>query len=110
MIERMGLIDDPRLTPDEQRLRDGISDISERCRNAGWEHEAEFEVWRLAVEGGRWGRHSADELHPELGALVTRARRLDRWIAWRPEPNSEHDGVDLHEWERRYAHWRSGRR
>jgi hypothetical protein len=106
----MSLVDDPRLTVDEQRLRDGISDISETCWYAGWLEESEFEVWRLSIEGGTWGRGSADELQAELRGLLALARQLNRWVVWAPSQNSDHEAVDLREWERRYVKWRSSRR
>jgi hypothetical protein len=102
----MALIKDPSLTPDEHTLRDRISDISEKCWSASWELGTEFEVWRLATEGGTWGRGSATELHADLVGLLDLARRLDRWIVWRSDDDTDHQAVDLREWERRYAVWR----
>jgi hypothetical protein len=74
----MTLINDPALTPEEHHLRDLMSEISERCWYAGWMGNTEFQVWRLATEGGSWGVSTALELVGELEAVRTLAEELDR--------------------------------
>jgi hypothetical protein len=45
---------------------------------------AEFDVWRLICEGGRYG--VLDAADPELAPLLAEAKelaeRIDRWIIW----------------------------
>ena len=107
----MSLINDPALTPEEHHLRDPMSEISERCWFAGWEDETEFEVWRLAAEGGSWGRSSAIELARELDVIRAFAEEIDRWIVWRtPEtPSSDHEALVLVDWRERYAAWNASK-
>jgi hypothetical protein len=101
------VIHDPNLTPEEHRLRDLLSDISEVCLFAGWYVDTEFEVWRLATEGGSWGRGDATLLREELAQAMALSRRLRRWIVWSPSEGSDHRAIDLDEWERRYQQWRA---
>ena len=107
----MTLVSDPGLTPEEHRLRDLISEISERCWYAGWETTTEFDVWRLATEGGRWGRSSSTELADELDVIRSFAEEIDRWIVSRtPEiHDSDHEAIVLADWLTRYAAWRASR-
>jgi hypothetical protein len=101
------LIDDPNLTPEEHHLRDLMSDISEACYSAGWLSETEFDVWRLATEGGTWGRGDATELQEELAQIMALSRQLGRWIVWFDTKGSDHQAIDLDEWKRRYHEWRT---
>lgn len=75
----MAMIVDPCLTPDQHRLRDLISDISETCWYAGWLSETEFDVWRLATEGGSWGRCSAAEIEGQVAEVMRLAKELGVW-------------------------------
>ena len=77
------LVNDPSLTPEEQRLRDLMSEISEASYYACWMRDTEFEVWRLATEGGVWGRSTAAELQQALEMISALAQNLGKWIVWR---------------------------
>jgi hypothetical protein len=103
----MALIFDPRLTPDAHRLRDLISDISERCYYAGWMTDTEFHVWRLSTTGGTWGVSSAEELRDQLAELMRLATQLDRWIVRTESEKSNNEAVSLAEWKWRYDDWKS---
>lgn len=105
------MINDPALTPEEHRLRDLMSEISERCWYAGWEGGTEYEVWRLATEGGRWGDSTALELARELEAIRTLAEELNRWIVWREpmQEGSDHEAMNLAAWRQRYEAWKTSR-
>lgn len=67
-----------------------ISDISEECYCSQWMTGAEFDVWRLATEGGEWGQGSADNL-PQLAALRRFALHTGWWFIGydRPVPMAE---------------------
>jgi hypothetical protein len=101
------LVNDPSLTPQEQRLRDLMSEISEASHSAGWMLDTEFEVWRLATEGGVWGRSTAAELQQLLEEASGLAQKLGKWIVWRDGPDSDTRAIDLAEWRRLYADWRA---
>lgn len=107
----MSLINDPGLTPEEHHLRDLMSEISERCWFAGWEAAMEFDVWRLATEGGTWGRSSSTEVACELDVIRTYAEEIDRWIVLRrPEVRgSGHEALVLADWRARYAAWKDSK-
>jgi hypothetical protein len=47
---------------DWHQLADIVSELSESAYSAGWMVDSEFDVWRLASEGGIWGRIGAGEL------------------------------------------------
>ena len=70
------LVNDPSLTPEEQCLRDLMCEISEASYYAGWMRDTEFEVWRLATEGGVWGRSTAAELQQALEVISALAQKL----------------------------------
>jgi hypothetical protein len=71
------LVDDPCLGDDHRRLRDLISEVSQLAYHAGWMNDAEFHVWRLATEGGEWGRTSAEEARSQLADALNLARLVD---------------------------------
>ena len=101
------LVNDPSLTPEEQCLRDLMSEISEASYYAGWMRDTEFEVWRLATEGGAWGRATAAELQQALKEISALAQKLGKWIAWRDGPGSDNQAISLAEWRRLYADWKA---
>ncbi len=105
----MGLILDPCLTPEQHRLRDLISEVSETCSYAGWAGDTEFEVWRLATEGGTWGHCSADELETQLAEALALAKELGVWVTWSDRSGCDNEPVRLPDWQIRYATRRAGR-
>lgn len=63
-------------------------------------------VWRLATEGGTWGRCSATQVQRLLAGAPSLARSLGQWVVASDKPGCDSEPVDLVEWERRYATWR----
>jgi hypothetical protein len=105
----MALMVDPCLTAAEHRLRDVISEVSEKAYYAGWMQDAEFEVWRLAHEGGTWGHGTAEELASLLGEGMDLANQLDRWIVWSQlDEECDNQAMPLSDWKRQYTSWREG--
>lgn len=102
----MAMIVDPCLTPDQHRLRDLISDMSETCWSAGWLEETEFDVWRLATEGGTWGRCSAAEIDAQLAEVITLSKELGVWVVWSGRPGCDNEPVPLSDWQVRYNAWK----
>jgi hypothetical protein len=84
-----------------------MSEITEASYYAGWMRDTEFEVWRLATEGGAWGRGTAAELQQALEEISALARKLRRWIVWRDGPGSDNRAISLAEWRRLYADWKA---
>ncbi len=81
-----------------------ISDVSEECYAAGWMQHAEYDVWRLMIEGGSWGQRNASEVGEELGALRSLSQRFDVWVTWCDEHGEE--PMRLDDWQRVYGQWR----
>ena len=105
----MALIEDPCLTAEEQHLYDLMSEISERSWYAGWLIGTEFEVWRLAHEGGTWGRGASSELGEDLREIRALSERLQRWIVRPDQPREgcDAESIPLTSWETMYDAWRS---
>jgi len=101
------LVNDPSLTAEEEGLRDLMSEISEASYDAGWMRDTEFEVWRLATEGGAWGRATAAELHRALEEISALAQKLGKWIVGGDAPGSDNQAISLAEWRRLYADWKA---
>lgn len=106
-VTGMGLIVDSCLSPEQHRLRDQISQVSEACLYAGWASETEFAVWRLATEGGSWGRCSATELKSQLNEIKALAHALGEWVVWSDRADCDNEPVDLAQWRIRYDEWRA---
>jgi hypothetical protein len=104
----VALIHDPCLSPEQHELRDLISDVTEIAHYAGWLPDTEFEVWRLAIEGGSWGHcRSASEAQPTLGNALALARKLGVWIVWDETGlDCENRAVSLDDWQTRFDAWR----
>jgi hypothetical protein len=102
----MAVSKDECLSPDEQLLRDLISDVSQVCYAAGWMADAEFNVWRLATEGGNWGWVAASAVRTQLDQALGLASAIGRWVVWSEESGCQHEAIDMLDWKARYATWR----
>jgi len=101
---------DPCLTPEQHRLRDLISDVSERCWAASWMSDTEFEVWRLTTEGGSWGQGDVGDLAGLLARVQALAQQLDAWIVPSDhERDCDHEPREQAIWRQEYASWRLAR-
>lgn len=92
------------LTDAEIGLAHLMSQISETCYCAGWMADCEFDIWRLATEGGDWGLCDASYL-PELAIIRTHAESIDRWIVWNESNDKDapfYKAIPLNEWRPMY--------
>src|SRR5690349_11296056 len=105
----MTLINDPCLSRDEHRLRDLISEVSEAAFFAGWMEDAEYEVWRLATQGGAWGRTDAEESAGLLTEALSTARRIDRWVIWSERTGCDNEPIPLGDWSSMFRAWADSR-
>lgn len=64
-------------------------------------------MWRLATEGGSWGRCSASEIEPQLAEVMTLAKDLAIWPASTDKPGCDNEPVPLADWHGRYDAWRA---
>lgn len=68
------------MTPIEQ-LMNLMSEISERCWNAGWLMHTEFVLWKAVQEGPiHWGHGTITA--EDIARLKQLADLTDGWIVW----------------------------
>ena len=63
---------------DSQEMYSLIQGLSQRAFAASWMTNAEFQIWRLATEGGSWGLLDAAEESETLNLLFARGGRVGR--------------------------------
>jgi hypothetical protein len=85
-----------------------MSEVTETAYYAGWLPETEFEVWRLATEGGSWGHcRLASEAQPALGKALNLARQIGVWVVSdTSRQGCENSAVPLEDWQPRFDAWR----
>jgi hypothetical protein len=83
-----------------------ISELSEQAYSAGWMRQAEYDVWRLGVEGGSWGHLTSSEVEPQLRQLLHLAASEDYWVI-QDEALGKERPVPLPNWRSRYRSWRN---
>jgi hypothetical protein len=81
-----------------------ISHLSEEAYAAGWMKDSEYDVWRLATEGGSWGRIEAQDETETLDSLLRLSGERSEWMTWSAGPVP----VALDEWRQTYRDWRNG--
>lgn len=92
-------------TEEWRRIGAIISDISEDMYCAGWMQHAEYDVYRLMTEGGRWGMGCASDAAEQLGALRSLSRRHEVWVTWCEDHGQE--PIRLDQWKPVYVQWRA---
>ena len=65
--------------------------------------DAEFQIWRLATEGGSWGLVVAEEESETLNLLLEGAGVRGEWVPGPAGPVP----IPLIEWREAYREWRS---
>lgn len=85
----LGSVPAMRGTEDWRKVGAIISDISETLYYAGWLSHAEYDVYRLMTEGGRWGIGDASQVGEQLGALRSLSERHGVWVCYCSEHGQE---------------------
>jgi hypothetical protein len=88
-------------------LEELVSDLSEKAWYAGWLGDTEFDIWRLATEGGTWGRITSEDSADELREALAMSRRLGIWVAWDDETGFVKP-IPIEAWLPAYERWRAG--
>jgi hypothetical protein len=91
------------LTPDQRRLADFMSDLSEEAYCAGWMDGLEYALWEVVV-GARadYGRLAVTEEHRTK--LKTLAEGCGGWIVF--DDATEQTWVSHADWNARFAAWK----
>lgn len=84
-----------------------VSDLSEKAYYATWMGNAEFEVWRLATEGGSWGRIDSEDSADQLKEALAISRSLGVWVVMDDETGFVKP-IPVEAWLRAYERWRAG--
>lgn len=94
-----------QLTPDQRRLAERMSELSEQTWCAGWMDGLEFALWS-ALEGGprTYGRLDLTDEH--LGELRRLSDTCGGWIVF--DDDSEETFLPLADWAARFEAWREG--
>jgi hypothetical protein len=85
-----------------------VSDLSREAFHAGCLFDAEFEVWRLATEGGTWGRITPEDSADQLSEALSISRRLGIWVVFDDETDFVKP-IPIEAWLRSYERWRAAR-
>jgi hypothetical protein len=88
---------------DSQEMYSLIQGLSQRAFAASWMTNAEFQIWRLATEGGSWGLLDAMEESETLKLLLRGAVELGEWVRG---PVGQVP-IPLTEWREMYREWRN---
>jgi hypothetical protein len=84
-----------------------VSDLSEAAYYATCLVDTEFDVWRLATEGGTWGRITSEDSADQLREALTISRRLGLWVVMDDETDFVKP-LPIEAWLRSYQRWRAG--
>lgn len=85
------------LTPDQEKLANFMSDISERCYYAGWLDNLEYVLWGALINGPRaYGRGEITQ--EDIDALKQLSGAVNAWIVFDDDPNIEEVALDLDLW------------
>jgi hypothetical protein len=76
------------LTVDQFALQLLLCSVSQSCYFASWMADTEYEVWRLLVEGGEWGRSDATAEQADLDEIRELSNRIGSWIVTDSAPGS----------------------
>lgn len=77
--------------------------LSQEYFAASWMSGTEYQLWRLATEGGTWGNLQAEMASATLNRLLQLAGERGQWMRWSAGPYP----IDLDEWRVAYRSWRS---
>jgi hypothetical protein len=94
-------------TDEWRALEQLVSDLSEQAFYASWEYHGEFRVWRLATEGGSWGRITSEDSADQLKEALAISRRLGIWVVFDDETDFVKP-IPIEAWLRSYERWRAG--
>jgi hypothetical protein len=84
-----------------------VNDLSRRAAAAKWLGDAEFDVWRLVTEGGRWGRVTSGDSTDQLSEALTISSKLGIWVGMDDETGFVKP-IPIEAWLRSYERWRAG--
>lgn len=87
------------MTPDQKKLADFMSDISERCYYAGWYKNLEYVLWGAINSGQRTYGHGTISDN-DISTLKTLADKSNSWIIF--SDDSEETALDLNAWTNKF--------
>ncbi|MDX2109092.1 MAG: hypothetical protein SFY80_02510 [Verrucomicrobiota bacterium] len=88
------------LTPDQRKLAEAMSEISEEAYYSGWQSRLEFALWHLLISGrAKYGR--ATLTTESIENLRTLSQKCGGWIVF--DDHSEECFISMTNWERKFA-------
>jgi hypothetical protein len=88
------------MTPDAEKLRDLMSDLSEQAWFAGWMKDLEYDLWRAMVFGPKtYGRLEISS--EQISKLRELSEACGGWIIF--DDAAGETWLPLAEWRERYA-------
>ena len=87
------------LTPNQRKLAERMSEVSERCYNAGWMEGLEYVLWDAVIRGERsYGYDSITQ--EDICALRRLSEVANCWIIF--DNQLEEKGIDLDAWNKQF--------
>jgi hypothetical protein len=87
------------LTPEQKRLADFMSDISERCYSAGWMKDLEYILWDALLNGERqYGQDTISSI--DIEELIGLSNAGDSWIVF--SDDNEETAIALNVWKLKF--------
>ena len=94
------------LTPDQTRLAQLMSELSEKAYYAGWMSGLEYALWQVVL-GQRADYGQSTFNSQDVSKLLRLSEACRGWIVFDDE--TEETWVPLAEWKRRFASWQTCR-
>jgi hypothetical protein len=87
------------LTSQQQLLADFMSDISERCYDAGWMHGLEYVLWDALLNGQRKYGHDTIS-QQDIETLGDLSKTANAWIVF--DDATEETAMELDKWNQKF--------
>jgi hypothetical protein len=87
------------LTPDERRLADLMSEISEKCYSAGWMENIEYVLWDALTSGPRNFGHDTIT-QDDIDQLLKISGTAKSWIVFDDE--RDETPIPLNKWQQQF--------
>ena len=94
------------LTPEQRRLADAMSDLSEQAYSAGWMTGLEYALWAALIGQADTHRLRLELSTDERASLRALSDACGGWIVF--DETTEETWIPLAEWEQRFAERRRG--
>jgi hypothetical protein len=87
------------LTPEQKRLEEFMSDISEKCYTAGWIHNLEYVLW-YAMHNGPFKFAQDWITQEEIDELKRLSQECNCWIYM--DDDTEETAIEFSLWQQKY--------